>query len=58
MNKRATGQPSRAPQWRLRATVAGVAVLLATITFVWQAVIPGRARAIAGIACWGSHALV
>ena len=33
--------------------VAGVAVLLATITFVWQTVIPGRARAIAGIACFG-----
>ena len=52
MTNRESGQPPGAPQRQLRAAVAGVAVLLAAIAFVWQDVIPGRLRAGVGIACF------
>ena len=52
MTNRESGQPPGAPQGQLRAAVAGVAVLLAAIAFVWQDVIPGRLRAGVGIACF------
>ena len=38
--------------WRLRGTVASLAILLAGAMFVFQDAVPGRVRAVAGVVCF------
>ena len=38
--------------WRLRGTVASLAIVLAGVVFVFQDTVPGRVRAAAGVVCF------
>ena len=52
MNDKAASDALREPQERLRGAIVVSALVLATVAYVWQEVIPGKVRGLAGIVCF------